>query len=381
MISLGEGLVTRSLAAAGIEVNGRCAWDIQIENPNLYSRLIRGGSLGLGESYMDEWWECADLEEFLYRLIRHRNSQSKTSILVCVPLLLDLRRWLFNLQTQVRARDVVDTHYDLPAHLFEDMLGQTMAYSCAYWQEAHSLDQGQRNKLDLICRKLELKPSDRVLDLGCGFGSFSKFAAENYGCSVVAVTLSGSQAEFAREFCRGLPVEVHQCDYREVDQYAKGKTFDKIASIAMFEAVGRRHFRSYMQIIHRLLSDKGLWLLHTIGNDRWSSDPWLEKHIFPNGELPTIGQISASILDLFSLEDLHNFGLDYRRTLAAWETNFRDNWDAIRGRDEAFFNARFFRKWIYYLNCCKAAFRARNMQLWQIVMSKGYDSISYQSVR
>ena len=376
-----EKTVRRYLDEAGIEVNGAGPGDIKVNDPRFYDRLVSGGSLGLGESYMDGWWEADNLEEFLFNLIVWRNKNYNSPALLWTRLWFDLKRILLNLQTPLRSKEVIDTHYDLSPEMFQDMLGETMAYSCAYWKGANSLDQAQRNKLDLICRKLELKESDRVLDLGCGFGSFSKFAAENYGCSTVAVTLSANQAAYAREFCKGLPVEVHVTDYRNTAAYDGGKKFDKVASIAMFEAIGRKNFRSYMELVDRVLPERGIWLLHTIGDEICSSDPWMEKYIFPNGELPTTGQVSTSIKGLFDLEDFHNFGLDYRRTLAEWEVNFRSRWEQIKSRNLKMFDRRFFRMWIYYLNACQAAFRSRNMLLWHFVMSKGYLSTGYESVR
>ena len=376
-----ESKVRRIFDESEIEINGPNRCDIQIRDPRFYNRLMSDGSLGLGESYMDAWWDVEDLEEFLYRILLWRHKHFNSPQLRWARIWFDVKRFLFNLQTPLRAKRVIDVHYDLPADLYQDMLGETMAYSCAYWKDANSLDQAQRNKLDLICRKLELRPSDRVLDLGCGFGSFSRYAAENYGCSVVAVTLSNSQAGYAREFCKNLPVEIYVTDYRNVAEYSGGKNFDKVASIAMFEAIGRKNFRSHMEIINQVLPETGIWLLHTIGDNICSSDPWLEKYIFPNGELPTVGQISDSIRALFDLEDFHNFGLDYQRTLAAWEVNFRKKWEVIQDRNVKLFTERFFRMWIYYLKSCQAAFRSRNMLLWQLVMSKGYFSQGYQSVR
>lgn len=376
-----ESKVRRIFDESEIEINGPNRCDIQIRDPRFYNRLMSDGSLGLGESYMDAWWDVEDLEEFLYRILLWRHKHFNSPQLRRARIWFDVKRFLFNLQTPLRAKRVIDVHYDLPADLYQDMLGETMAYSCAYWKDANSLDQAQRNKLDLICRKLELRPSDRVLDLGCGFGSFSRYAAENYGCSVVAVTLSNSQAGYAREFCKNLPVEIYVTDYRNVAEYSGGKNFDKVASIAMFEAIGRKNFRSHMEIINQVLPETGIWLLHTIGDNICSSDPWLEKYIFPNGELPTVGQISDSIRALFDLEDFHNFGLDYQRTLAAWEVNFRKKWEVIQDRNVKLFTERFFRMWIYYLKSCQAAFRSRNMLLWQLVMSKGYFSQGYQSVR
>lgn len=375
--------LSRVLAEADVELNGSRPWDLQLHDQRAIARIAIGGALAFGETYMDGWWDSDDLSELVYRLLVWK--ASKQGGFEWPRLINDLKRRVFNLQRPARASEVIDAHYDLPLSLFTAMLGETMAYSCAYWQgvvpDPEHLDQAQRNKLDLICRKLELKSSDLVLDLGCGFGSFSRFAAENYGCTVVAVTLSASQADFAREYCAGLPVEIHVRDYRDVDAYARGRTFDKIASIAMFEAVGRKNFRGFMEIVNRLLRDQSLWLLHTLGDVRCSSNPWMDKYIFPNGELPTVAKVTESIDGLFHLEDFHNFGLDYCTTLTAWESRFRARWDEIRASDPARFDERFFRMWIFYLASCRGALRARSMYLWQFVMSKGYTPRTYRSVR
>lgn len=136
-----------------------------------------------------------------------------------------------------------------------------------------------------------------------------------------------------------------------------------------------------MEVVHRTLKDRGVWLLHTIGAEDWAVEPWVARHIFPNGELPALGQIAAAVRGLFTVEDLHNFGTDYVRTLAVWEQRFRARWTDIRRLDAGVFTDRFFRKWIYYLACSAASFRSRNIQLWQVVMSKGCLSEGYRSVR
>ena len=368
-----------------VRVNGDRPWDLQVHDGRFFARAARGGSLAVGESFMDGWWDSEDLAELVYRLLRWRQKKWTERSSPWPRCFNDLRRGLMNLQRGRKAQEVVDAHYDLPAHLFDRMLGDTMAYSCAYWRgldpDPENLDEAQSQKLDLICRKLDLQPSDLVLDLGCGFGSFSKFAAEKYGCTVVAVNLSKSQLAYAKEFCDGLPVEFHRCDVREPDVYAKGRMFDKIASIAMFEAVGRKNFRQYMELVHGLLKDEGRWLLHTLGDSRCSSNPWMDKYIFPNGELPTISQVNDAILDLFHLEDLHSFGQDYATTLGAWEVRFREYWDEVQAADPTRFDERFFRMWIFYLAGCRAALRSRTMYLWHFVMTKGFPDGIYRSVR
>jgi cyclopropane-fatty-acyl-phospholipid synthase len=377
-----RAIVGGLLAHAGVTINGGRPWDIRVHDDRVYRRLLLSGSLALGESYMDGAWDCADLGELIFRLLHHRNSAGRRP---WVPELnrrtAALGRALLNLQTRARARDVVAAHYDLDPRLFEAMLGETMAYSCAYWAHATTLDGAQRDKLDLVCRKLRLKRGDRVLDLGCGFGAFARFACEQYGCSVVGVNLSAIQAQYARRFCRNLPVEIHTCDYRDVDVYYRGRPFDSVVSIGMFEAVGRRNFRQYMAVVHRVLKDDALWLLHTIGDEECSSDPWVTRYVFPNGELPALDQLVRAVRGLFHLDDLHSFGSDYVQTLTAWTEGFHARWATIQELDSAVFTDRFYRMWTYYLACSAGSFRARNVYLWQIVMSKGCLAGGYRSVR
>jgi cyclopropane-fatty-acyl-phospholipid synthase len=372
--------VTDLLSSMDVQIDGRHPWDVRVHDERFYRRILLRGSLGLGESYMDGWWDCDDLGEFFRRILASRRARGGLPLVEWSRRLGDLKRRVVNLQDAVRARAVVEAHYDLPVQLFEAMLGRTMAYTCAYWKDATTLEEAQEHKLDLICRKLGVTSSDVILELGCGFGSFARYAAGTYGCTVVGVNLSTEQVGYAREFCRGLPVELHRCDYRDVNVYARGRQFDRIVSIGMFEAIGRKNYRSHMEIVHRLLKSGGLWLLHTVGDETCSADPWVTRYIFPNGELPTVGQIAQAIRGLFRLEDVHNFGLDYGRTLRRWEHNFVERWNLLRRGLEPMFDDRFFRKWIYFLGCSRGSFEARNVDLWQIVMSKDR-AATYRPVR
>lgn len=349
------------LQRAGIEINGSRAFDMQIRNPAVYDRIILQRSLGLGESYMDGWWDCAALDEFFTRLLQIRVQD------IAIPRLttaLQLLGGFFrNRQSIGRARQVAEHHYDLDNALFEAMLDPTMAYSCGYWREARTLHEAQLAKLDLICRKLELQPGMRVLDIGCGWGSFVWYAAKHYGVCADGITVSVEQQKLAQQRCAGLPVHIALQDYRE----ASGR-YDRIVSVGMFEHVGKSNYRTFMQVMERLLRPGGLALLHTIGENVATNtfDPWINKYIFPNGELPALQQITAAAEDLFVVEDLQNFGPYYDRTLMAWDANFVQAWPRLTHR----YDDRFQRMWRYYLNCCAAAFRVRNLQLWQFVLSR-----------
>ncbi len=360
------------LSQAGIRVNGDNPWDIRVHNPEFFRRAITEDSLGPGESYMDGWWDCDRLDEFICRIVRNdiHNKLRRN-----LPLVIEaLASRVFNRQSSSRAYQVGRRHYDLGNDLFQCMLDRRLVYSCAYWKGASTLEEAQENKLDLICRKVGIGPGMRVLDIGCGWGSFAKFASERYGAEVVGVTVSREQVELGTELCRGLPVELRLQDYREV----RGR-FDRVVSVGMFEHVGHKNYRTFMEVAHRCLKDGGLMLLHTIGSNvsRDCVDAWTNRYIFPNGLLPSVKQIGASIEGLFVMEDWHNFSADYDRTLMAWHANFERNWGVLKEK----YGERFRRMWRYYLLSCAGAFRARYNQLWQIVLSKGGVPGGYVSLR
>jgi cyclopropane-fatty-acyl-phospholipid synthase len=363
--------VYEAVKSAGIELNGKNPWDIQIYNQKFYTRVLKEGSLGLGESYMDRWWDCDRLDQFMERIISaDLESKIKTNKRLLIKSIL-LK--LINLQTKKQSLIVGEKHYDLGNHLFKMMLDSRMNYTCGYWKNARNLDEAQLHKLELTCQKLMLKPGMRILDIGCGFGALAKYAAENYDVKVVGITISKEQCEYAQQNCAGLPIEIRFQDYRDVRE-----KFDRVVSLGMFEHVGQLNYRTYMQIVNQCLRDDGLFLLHSIGSNtsNVAADEWITKYIFPNGMLPSIAQIGASSERLFIMEDWHNFGADYDKTLMAWYSNFKNNWDKLKSR----YNDRFYRMWTYYLLSCAGTFRARSTQLWQIVFSKGVKE-GYQSLR
>jgi cyclopropane-fatty-acyl-phospholipid synthase len=354
-------LVEELLAHADVKIGGSRPWDIRLLVDGIPERVLAQGNLGLGESYMDGEWECDQLDQFFARVMRaHIDEKIHPSRIV----LHALRARFLNRQTARRAWQVGQVHYDIGNAFYEAMLDRRMTYTCGYWSAgATTLEAAQEAKLDLICRKLQLKPGMRLLDIGCGWGSLMSFAAEHYGVTCVGVTISREQAEWAKARYAGMPLEFRLQDYRSLDE-----RFDRIASIGMFEHVGAKNYRTFMQVAHRCLEDDGLFLLHTIGKNRREStpDPWIDRYIFPNGEVPAISHIADAAAGLFVTEDLHNFGADYDRTLMAWCQNVEANWP----RFAAQMGERFHRMWRYYLLSCAGAFRAREIQLWQWVLSK-----------
>lgn len=348
------------LSQAGITINGNQPQDIRVKNPEFFHRVLQEGSLGLGESYMDGWWECDRLDIFFQRILAAELDTHLPKHFSDIVRIASAR--IFNYQTRKRAWIVGKEHYDLGNDLFSRMLDPYMQYSCAYWKDAETLEQAQQAKLRMICEKLQLKPGMTLLDIGCGWGGLAQFAAQEYGVSVQGVTISAEQQKMAQDRCAGLDVKILLQDYRDLDEQ-----FDRIVSVGMFEHVGPKNYRTYFEVVAKNLKPDGLFLLHTIGSNQTdlNVDPWINKYIFPNGCLPSVAHIASKSEDLFVLEDWHNFGCDYDRTLMAWYDAFQQSWPEIKDN----YSDRFYRMFTYYLNACAGAFRARNIQLWQVLLS------------
>ncbi|MCG7600054.1 cyclopropane fatty acyl phospholipid synthase [Halomonas sp. McH1-25] len=354
-------IVEDLLEGSGVTLNGNQPWDIQVLHPDFFSRVLHQGTLGLGEAYMDGWWECDRIDQLAHKLLLHGLGERAHT--TSERLMYRLQAGFFNLQSKTRAYIVGEAHYDLGNDLFERMLDPTMCYSCGYWKEASNLHEAQVAKLDLAARKLQIEPGMKVLDIGCGWGSFAEHAARHYGAEVTGITISKEQAALARERCKDLPVTIQLEDYRDL----QGR-FDRIVSIGMFEHVGHRNYRTYFDTVTRLLDDDGLFVLHTIGSNssEISADPWINKYIFPNGILPSVKHIAQASEGRLLMEDWQNFGADYDRTLMAWLKNFDAHWHEIAAN----YNERTRRMFRYYLSVCAGAFRARDIQLWQVAYSK-----------
>ena len=324
---------------ADIQVNGKRAWDIQIHNERFYSRLFIHGTIALGESYIDGWWDCKQIDQLIYRIIKYRLVDPKTYSLVHFgsPIMNKLRLIspiLKNNQTRERASNDVKYHYNLGNDLFEATLDKYLNYSCGYWKDAKSLDEAQKAKMDLICKKLKLKKGMSILEIGCGWGGFAKFAADNYGVKVKGITLSENQYNYAVQYCKGSNVKIELKDYRDLsDEY------DRIVSVEMIEHVGPKNHRKFMEIISNCLKRDGLFLLQFIGKSEsinWN-DAWIEKYIFPGAVTPSTKQISSAIEELFYILDWHDFTKDYSKTMAEWFKNFDKNWKKIKNNyDERF---------------------------------------------
>ena len=356
-----EALVTSLLEAVDVQVNGNRPHDIQVHDARVFRRVLSDGALGLGESYMDGWWDCQALDDFIERVLRgNLRDQVRGNWKIAWRL---LKARLLNMQSSRRAYQVGEQHYDTGNDLFQAMLDKRLNYTCAYWRNAQTLDEAQEAKLDLVCRKIGLQPGMSVLELGCGFGAFAGYAAEKYGVQVTGVTVSRAQVAYAAKRYKDLPVEIRLQDYRQVT----GK-YDRVISIGIMEHVGYKNYGTYMDVVHRTLHNDGLAFIHTIGSNSsvTAANAWLNKYIFPNGMLPSLAQLGEALEGRFVMEDWHNFGPDYNKTLLAWYDNFEEAWPQLRDK----YGDRFYRMWRYYLLSAAGGFRSRDAQLWQIVITR-----------
>jgi cyclopropane-fatty-acyl-phospholipid synthase len=351
--------LTGWLNSADIRVGGDRPWDLKVNDPRLFSRILAGGSLAVGEAYMDGWWDARSVDALMTRALRGGVDRR-------LPRLFEgwlaLKNRLTNLQQGSGAFRVGNVHYDVGDDLYERMLDPRMIYTCGYWAHAHDVAAAQEAKLDLVGRKLRLEPGMRVLDIGCGWGGAAAYLADKFGVKVVGVTISRNQERAARNKCARRDVEIRFQDYRDVTG-----VFDRVYSLGMFEHVGIRNYEAYFAKAASLLRSDGLFLLHTIGNrySRQSNDPWIEKYIFPNSQVPSHAQIARAVEREFVVEDWHEFGPDYDRTLMAWRNNFEQAWPTLAPR----YGERFHRMWHYWLSVSAASFRARELHLWQVLLS------------
>ncbi|KJF83138.1 cyclopropane fatty acyl phospholipid synthase [Photobacterium angustum] len=363
-------LFSNLLNQADIKINGDRPWDIIVNDDKLFDNILSQGTIAFGEGYMDHLWDCQRIDILVSKLLR-ANIEEKLSgtdkFKIAAKIGVSKIKNLINHQSLSRVKEDVPFHYDIGNDLYTNMLDDRMAYTCAYWKGAKNLNEAQENKMELICRKLDLKPGMRLLDIGCGWSSFMNYAAEKYGVICDGLTLSQEQMKLGQKIAdnKGLPVRIILEDYRE---YQPVQQYDRIVSIGMIEHVGPENYNEFFDCANKFLKDDGIFLLHTIGSpvSVTQTDPWINKYIFPNGVVPSIAQLSSALEGKMNIEDVHNFGPDYDLTLMAWCENFERNWHKISDQ----YNERFYRMWRYYLLSCAGAFRSRDLNLLQFSLTK-----------
>ncbi|MBS1791088.1 MAG: class I SAM-dependent methyltransferase [Acidobacteria bacterium] len=352
---------------------------IKILNPVFFKKCILYGEVGFGESYVDGDWESDDvvglLSWFLINLEHASTSQKRQLPLTDLLLVFNRLRHKLRANNQANAKRNISEHYDLGNGFYKLFLDPSMTYSCGYFSSPDaSLEAAQTEKYDRLCRKLKLTASDRVLEIGGGWGGFAVHAARHYGCQITSITISEEQLKYAKErvAAEGLSnqIEFQLTDYRNVT----GK-FDKIVSIEMIEAVGHEYFKSFFKACHELLNRYGLLAIQAITcpDSRYESHrknvTWMQKHIFPGGLLPSIGMMNKFINETgdLQLHDLEEMGLHYARTVATWRENFNHKLESVLAMS---FNEKFIRKWNYYLLSCEAGFLTRNFTVVQAIYSR-----------
>ena len=382
MMKDAKQILTQAFREVGIDIGK----DIIVHDERFFSRALRAQAIGLGEAYMDVWWDAPDLTGLFKKLIAGLpvirkslpvNFRSVTHYLFAV---------LFNRQRRGQAKRDVQSHYDIGNELYEVMLDKNMLYTCAYFNDpSWTLEQAQLAKIELVYQKLQIpekvaagKPL-KVLDIGCGWGYPLIHGARHYGIEGVGLTLSEEQAEWGRLKARGLPVDIRLQDYRDLP---KDEQFDAIFSLGMFEHVGRNNHRAFMELVSRHLKPEGLFLLHTIGSEiAGPPDPWINKYIFPNAYIPSRLQLAQADEGLMILQDFHPFGLHYARTAEEWFARFDKGWAKLRRFRPDFYTTKFYRMWKYYLLSAAAGFYTGRNGLWQLVYSKQPLDKVYEAVR
>ena len=362
----------------GVEIHrfGEPASDLRavlvVHDERFFARAVLGGDVALGESYMDGEWSSPDLVVLVRLAVRNiQHLESGNALLSAFSRLADTFRHRRRANTLEGSRRNIHAHYDLSNEFFRLFLDRRMMYSCAWYESEHdTLETAQQQKLDRICRKLEIGPGDRVLEIGTGWGSFALHAARRYGCAVTTTTISREQYDYARERFRGEGIELLFEDYRNL----RGR-YDKLVSIEMFEAVGFDYYDQFFGACDRLLEPHGSMLIQTITmNDRTfpayrRRADWIQKYIFPGSELASLAGVLQSLARVTRLVPYHleDMGLHYARTLAAWRDRFHAAEPAVR---KLGFDDRFLRMWDYYLAYCGGAFLERHISDVQLVLAK-----------
>jgi cyclopropane-fatty-acyl-phospholipid synthase len=361
------------------DVRSELSAQLVVHRERFFARALLGGDTAIGEAYMDGDWSTPDLVTLMLLAVRNLAQLEKSSTFFSsFSHFADRLRHRLRANTVEGSRRNIHAHYDLSNEFFRLFLDESMVYSCAWYETAEdSLETAQFQKLDRICRKLELQPKDSVLEIGTGWGAFALHAARNYGCQVTTTTISQQQHEYARVLFdaadKDRRIELLLKDYRDLSG-----SFDKIVSIEMFEAVGFEHYDDFFRVCDRLLKPDGSLLLQTISMNEQrflqyvKQSDWIQKYIFPGAQLASLRGVLESLaratrLSLFHAEDM---GVHYARTLAAWRERFLARIAEVKALG---FDDRFIRMWDYYLAFCEGAFLERHISDFQLLLTKNYN--------
>jgi cyclopropane-fatty-acyl-phospholipid synthase len=359
-IRMYKKIVTEILKNANIKIGE----DIIINDESFYKELVLRGSLGLGETYMSGKWDSQNLDTLVTKFLESKLDTYKV-FGAGINLATFLKSKFDNLQDVKHAPDLYDTHYNSGNYLFESFLDPNMIYTCAYFKNTDDLAQAQLNKIRIVGEKLDLKPGDKVLDIGCGWGGTAKILSDMFDVHVTGVADTPNQIAYAKEHNLSDKVDFILTDYRDVE----GK-YDKIYNVGFLEAVGPKNLRNFMEQVDMLLKDEGIFLTHTIGGKKSvrSTEPWIDRYIFPHGVIPSMKQIDKATSGIFEKRDFESFGKYYVKTLTNWNSRFNANWDKIK---DEYKNPEVFKRMMnYYFLTCAASFKTGKNDLWHFVYTK-----------
>lgn len=358
---LGKNLLQK----ADIQIEGIRPWDIRIRHPDFFKRIMLQGLLGLGESYMDGWWECDRLDIFIYKFLANKLDDAVPENFSDILMILSEK--IFNRKSDDCDSRVLVKKYDIGYDVFTHMLDPYMQYSCGYWRNGATLAEAQEAKLKMICEKLQLAPGMRVLDIGCGWGGTAEYIARHYDVYVEGITNSTEEQKVAQSRCQGLDITIMLEDYQDLSD----DKFDRVIALGTLEYIELKNYSDFFKAVARSLKPDGLFLLHSTGSTQLVNHvgPWLNKYIFPNGCLPSGQQLVQSIEPYFVIEDWDNLGTDYDKTLMSWSEKINESWPVLSMNH----SPKFKRMLDYYLCSGAGFFRAGRIQLRQILFCMGGD--------
>ena len=379
MLFIEEGLLKLNLpdkTAVNIgKINSPFIAELNIHTWKVFNRVIKGGSIGFAEAYINSETSSPDISKVIQLLSINRDYNKNIIYGKTFYKYLNYIQHLFKPKSKPGSKKNIAHHYDLGNDFYSKWLDSSMTYSSGIFNnKKFDLQLAQKKKYESLCKITNIKPGDNILEIGCGWGGFSEYTAKKYGAKVTAVTISNKQADYAKKriFEEGLNdlVQIKVIDYRDIIS-----KYDKIISIEMFEAVGEKYWPVFFKKLHDNLQDNGLigMQLISIKDELYSSykyrSDFIQKYIFPGGFLPSINVLTQVISNNgLNIEVKKSFAKDYAKTLSIWREKFIFNWEIIS--KEKHFNENFKRMWEYYLSYCEAGFLSGSTDVHQILLNK-----------
>ena len=353
---------------------------IKLLDQKLMQKLLINPDLYFGEAYMDGSLviQNGTLTEFLDLAFKNIGRGDINFYGSVIKKIKGTFRYLTNFNKIVKSKENVAHHYDISEKLYDLFLDENRQYSCAYFKNDNdTLEQAQNNKIHHIIKKLNIQPNQKVLDIGSGWGTLALAIAKETKASVTGITLSENQFEYSKNKAKEMNLS-NQVDFKLTDYRQLNEKFDRIVSVGMFEHVGRKFYKTYFNTVFKLLNEKGIALIHTIGSSMPPRDPqpWITKYIFPGGYTPSLSEVAKPIENSgLIVSDIEVLRMHYAHTLRNWKERFLSKKETVLGM----FDEKFFRMWEFYLASCEMAFKWGDQVVFQLQLSK--DNISVPNTR